>query len=209
MRISKWKSDWLKPWKLIEGSQAIYQKVTWRLETKRVADNAMLVTVLTISTSSSIFLHKRRAATIKRCHQHQISVINIKLTTYWCHHHCYPNWWYKNSRDFLNFPRRKRKKNLITPKFRSPLSQLEFLGPQKNFEPAFMLNFAVSFIEKTMFWILLWSFIEELYILRDLRESIFGKLFLEVGQKFKKLNKEMFRSVLNQFERRFSYNTIR
>ena len=51
--------------------------------------------------------------------------------------------------------------------------------------------------------------IEELYILRDLRELIFGKLFLEVGQKFKKLNKEMFRSVLNQFERRFSYNTIR
>ena len=72
-----------------------------------------------------------------------------------------------------------------------------------------MLNFAVSFIEKTMFWILLWSFIEELYILRDLRKFIFGKLFLEVGKKFKKLNKEMFRSVLNQFERRFSYNTIR
>ena len=72
-----------------------------------------------------------------------------------------------------------------------------------------MLNFTVSSIEKTMFWNLLWSFIDVLYILRDLREVIFGKLFLEVGQKFKKLNKEMFRSVLNQFERRFSYNTIR
>ena len=50
---------------------------------------------------------------------------------------------------------------------------------------------------------------EVLDILKDFRKKYFGKLFLEVGQKFKKLNKEMFRSLLKQSERRFSYNTIR